>query len=271
MNAGELADRLETALAIARRAGALTLEYFNRGNYAVERKGDATPVTDADRGAEQLLRADLAARFPDDGVLGEEFPERPGSSGFRWIVDPIDGTKSFITGVPLYGTLIGLEHHGRSVLGVIHLPALDETLWGLAGGDAWFARGADAPRPARVSTRATLAESVFCTSEVASFAKRGSADAYHALEAAARITRTWGDCYGYSLVATGRADVMVDPLMSVWDAAALQPILEAAGGTFTDWRGRPTIHAGEGIATNGLLQAETLQIVAQHLGAPPAP
>jgi histidinol phosphatase-like enzyme (inositol monophosphatase family) len=194
MNAVALADRLEVALASARRAGALTLEYFHRGNYTIERKSDATPVTEADRGAEQLLRDAFAARFPDDGVLGEEFPERVGSSGFRWIVDPIDGTKSFISGVPLYGTLIGLEHAGRSVLGVIHLPALGETVWGAVDQGAWFARAGESPRRARVSRCASLAEGVFCTSEVATFAKRGSAGAYAALESTARITRTWGEC-----------------------------------------------------------------------------
>jgi histidinol-phosphatase len=266
MSSGALADRLEAALASAWRAGALTLDYFNKGNYTVEQKHDATPVTIADRQAEQLLRADFAARFPDDAVLGEEFPERAGSSGFRWIVDPIDGTKSFVCGVPLYGTLIGLEHRGQSVLGVIHLPALAETIWGLAGHGAWFQRGADAAQPAKVSSRRVLSESVFCTSEVATFAKRGSAAAYTAIEAATRVARTWGDCYGYALVATGRAEVMVDPIMSVWDAAALQPILEAAGGSFTDWQGRPTIHSGEGVATNGLVHADVLALLGKGSG-----
>jgi histidinol phosphatase-like enzyme (inositol monophosphatase family) len=266
MSSGALADRLEAALASARRAGALTLEYFNKGNYTVEQKRDATPVTVADRQAEQLLRADFAALFPDDAVLGEEFPERAGSSGFRWIVDPIDGTKSFICGVPLYGTLIGLEREGRSLLGVIHLPALGETVWGLAGQGAWFQRGGDSPQPARVSSRRTLSESVLCTSEVATFAKRGSAAVYTALEAATRVARTWGDCYGYALVATGRAEVMIDPIMSVWDAAALQPILEAAGGSFTDWQGVATIHSGEGVATNGLVYAEALALLGRGGG-----
>ncbi len=240
---------------------ALTLEYFNQGNYAVEQKHDATPVTIADRRAEQLLRAELLARFPGDGVLGEEFPEQTGTSGFRWIVDPIDGTKSFVTGVPLYGTLIGLEHKGQSVLGVIHLPALSETVWGSLGQGAWHECAGQSPRPARVSTRSELAQSAFCTSEIATFAKRGSAAAYARLESATRIARTWGDCYGYALVATGRAEVMVDPIMSVWDAAALQPILTAAGGKFTDWQGRETIHGGEGVATNGLVHAQVLALL----------
>ena len=169
MNAGDLADRLELALDGARRAGALTLDYFERRDFAVERKADATPVTIADREAEQLLRATFAEHFPADGVLGEEFGERPGTSGFRWIVDPIDGTKAFVSGVPMYGTLIGLEHEGRSLLGVIHLPALDETVWGLAGAGAWYRRGTAAERPARVSNCASLAESVFVTSEGGDF------------------------------------------------------------------------------------------------------
>jgi histidinol phosphatase-like enzyme (inositol monophosphatase family) len=264
MSTSDLADRLTVALDGARRAGALTLDYFERRDFAVERKADATPVTIADREAEQLLRATFAERFPADGVLGEEFGERPGTSGYRWIIDPIDGTKAFICGVPLYGTLIGLEHDGKSLLGVIHMPALDETIWGAAGAGAWHRHGAKAERPARVSNCASLAESVFLTSEVATFGKTGRLPAYQALEDAVRNARTWGDCYGYALVATGRAEIMIDPAMSVWDAAALQPIMEAAGGTFTDWRGRATIHSGEGVATNGHVLADVLKLLADH-------
>jgi histidinol phosphatase-like enzyme (inositol monophosphatase family) len=258
MDTADLSRRLEIGLAAAREAGRLTLGYFQRSDLAVERKQDASPVTIADRQAELLLRQRFSAAFPDDAILGEEFPERPGSSGYRWIVDPIDGTKSFIHGVPLYGTLIGLEYQTRSVLGIIVLPALDECLYATTGQGAWHVRGDQPPVRAHVSDRATLAESLFCTSETGSFGKRGAAAVYDQLQAVARLARTWGDCYGYYLVATGRAEVMVDPIMSVWDAAALQPIMEEAGGTFTDWQGRPTIHSGEGLATNGHVLDEVL-------------
>lgn len=261
MNNGDLADRLDFALAAARDAGALTLQYFRSSNLTVERKQDLSPVTVADRGAEQLLRERLRGRFPADGVLGEEFGEIAGTNGFRWILDPIDGTKSFVCGVPLYGTLIGLEYEGRSRLGIIHLPALAETVWALAGTGSWQQRGTTAPAPARVSKCARLADGVFCTSEVASYGMVGRKAAYESLQKTARVSRTWGDCFGYALVATGRADVMIDPIMSVWDAAALQPILEEAGGTFTDWKGQPTIHSSEGVATNGLLLKEVLGLL----------
>jgi histidinol phosphatase-like enzyme (inositol monophosphatase family) len=256
----EVAPRLELARAIANEAGRLTLQYFQQDNYQVERKSDASPVTIADRSAEQLLRERIAARFPRDGILGEEFGSAAGPSGFRWILDPIDGTKSFISGVPLYGTMVGVEHEGRALIGVVFMPGLDEGVYAAAGQGAWRWHGSAEPIRARVSQRARLAEGLFVTSQVDTFAQRGAAAAYQALEGAAYLTRTWGDCYGYLLVATGRAELMADPIMNVWDAAAVQPIVEEAGGTFTDWQGQPTIHSEEAIATNGLVLEEVLAI-----------
>jgi histidinol phosphatase-like enzyme (inositol monophosphatase family) len=260
MKSSELKPRYELAKRIAWTAGQSTLRYFQQPGLAVETKKDASPVTIADREAEQLLRAEIAKAFPQDAILGEEFGEQPGASGYRWILDPIDGTKSFISGVPLYGTLLGVEHEGRSVLGVIYIPALSEGIYACEGEGAWYVRGQEPPVRAKVSNKKTLAESLFCTSEVASFGKSSRQTQYVALQNACRVARTWGDCYGYLLVATGRAELMVDPIMSVWDAAALQPILTEAGGTFTDWQGTPTIHSGEGIATNGQILEETLRI-----------
>jgi histidinol-phosphatase len=255
-----LAKRLEVAVRLAREAGDITLEYFRREDLKVERKGDDSPVTIADRRAEEHLRAGIAAAFPDDAILGEEFPDQPGTSGFRWILDPIDGTKSFIHGVPLFGTLVGVEQDGECRIGVIHIPALDECAYAATGQGAWYVRGSSEPRPARVSTCRTLADALFLTSEVRSFDEHGRREMYDRLQSVARLSRTWGDCYGYLLVATGRAEVMVDPIMAIWDAAALKPILEEAGGTFTDFEGRATIHSNEGVATNGHLLREVLAI-----------
>ncbi len=248
------------AIDAARAAGLITLEYFRREDLEVERKGDDSPVTVADRRAEDHLRRRIARAFPDDAILGEEMPEKPGNSGFRWILDPIDGTKSFIHGVPLYGTLIGVEHQGESVLGVILIPALDECVYAARGHGAWYVHAEDPPQPAKVSTCRSLCEGLFLTSEVANFEKIGRRDVYNRLEATARLSRSWGDCYGYLMVATGRAELMVDPVAAVWDLAALLPVIEEAGGSFTDWQGRRTIHSGQSIATNRHLLNEVLAI-----------
>jgi histidinol-phosphatase len=255
----DLAVRLDLARAVGREAGRLTLRYFQQDNYAVERKADQSPVTIADRSAEELLRSRIAQAFPADAIIGEEFGRAGGTSGFTWILDPIDGTKSFISGVPLYGTMIGVEHSGRSLVGFVYMPGLDEGVYASLGAGAWHFRGDQPPIPARVSSR-KLDQGLFVTSQIDSYSKRGDLDVFHRLERAAYVTRTWGDCYGYLLVATGRAELMVDPILNVWDAAAVQPIVEEAGGTFTNWQGQPTIHAGEAIATNGLVLAQVLEI-----------
>jgi histidinol-phosphatase len=256
-SAVEITTRLQLALDAAREAGLITLDYFRREDLQVDRKGDDSPVTAADRQAEQLLRRRIAAAFPDDAILGEEFPDQAGGSGYRWILDPIDGTKSFVHGVPLYGTLLGVEHEGQSILGVIHIPALKETVHAARGQGAWYQFGDHEPRPAKVSSR-PLSQGLFLTSEVGNFKKIGKQHVYDRIEAVARLTRCWGDCYGYLMVATGRAEVMIDPIVAVWDLAALLPIIEEAGGTFTDWQGRGTIHSGQAIATNGIVHEEVL-------------
>jgi histidinol-phosphatase len=262
MNATDpVTRRLQLAVEIAREAGQITMQYFRRDDLEVERKKDDSPVTVADRRAEEHLRRRIAEAIPDDGILGEEFPERPGTSGYRWILDPIDGTKSFIHGVPLFGTMVGVEHAGRCVVGVVLIPALDECVYAAQGQGAWHTFQGGPPRPARVSTRSRLGDGLFLTSEVANFSTARCREAYDRLESAARLSRSWGDCYGYLMVATGRAELMVDPIMNVWDAAAVQPIVEEAGGTFSDWQGRRTIHSGQAIATNGLILDEVLGII----------
>lgn len=258
------ASRLEFARDLAQAAGTLALKYFHQGGVQVEWKSDTSPVTVADRQAEELLRQGIAKSYPNDEILGEEFPDRPGDSGYRWILDPIDGTKAFVSGVPFWGVMVGLEYERRSVIGVVYVPALDEMVYAARDSGAWRVVGDDVPTPARVSKKRTLASSLFLTSEVKTYYQMGREATYLALQQESWQARTWGDCYGYLLVATGRAEVMVDPKMNVWDCAALQPILEEAGGTFTDWRGTPTIHGGEAIATNGHVQKEVMAIVRTH-------
>jgi histidinol phosphatase-like enzyme (inositol monophosphatase family) len=254
-----LAARLQWALRAARDAGRLTLEHFQRADLEVEHKADESPVTVADRAAEQLLRETIAAEFPGDAILGEEFPEKPGDSGFRWILDPIDGTKSFISGVPLYANLIGVESGGRSVVGVINIPALEERVYAAVGQGAWYQSGDSEATPARVAN-GRLSEGLFVTSELEGYVDNGRLDALLQLERLARFTRTWGDAYGYLLVATGRALGMVDPVVSVWDIAAVQPIMEEAGGSLTDWQGQPTIYSGDAVGTNPAALEEILAV-----------
>jgi len=259
-NPEDVQSRLAVAIEAGRAAGDVTLGYFGRDNFEVELKADASPVTVADRESEQLLRSRIQKAFPNDAIVGEEFDNVAGSSPYRWIVDPIDGTKSFIHGVPLYGTMVGVEFQGRCVVGVLVFPGLGEYLYASVGKGAWYVRGDDAPRRANVSRTTQLEASLFCVTSVASFSTMGRGEAFQQLIEATQLTRTWGDCYGYLLVATGRAEVMIDAVMNVWDAAALQPIIEEAGGTFTDWKGEPTIHNGEGIATNGHVLEQVLAI-----------
>jgi histidinol phosphatase-like enzyme (inositol monophosphatase family) len=252
----ELNELLEFSVALARGAGDITLEYF-RKQPETTTKADGSLVTIADREAEAYLRRQIAERFPDDGVLGEEEGEQQGRSGRRWIVDPIDGTFAFVHGVPFYGVLVALEIDGDLSIGVVNIPALHEMV-AAAKGVGCFLNG----EPARVSTKKSLADGLLLCTNFRDCANHGFGPAAERLQTRARASRTWGDCYGYVLVATGRADVMLDPVMNVWDCAPLLPIIEEAGGTFTDWNGVRTIRGGNSIATNGLLFDEVMSLVA---------
>jgi len=207
------------------------------------------------------MRALIRKTFPGHGILGEEYGSERGDAKYIWVLDPIDGTKSFIHGVPLYATLVAIEHDGHSIAGVIRIPALDECVYAALGHGAWHLVGQAQPRAARVSDCPRLAEGLFVTSEVANFEDVGRRDVYDRLESAARLARSWGDGYGYLLVATGRAELMVDPKMEVWDAGPLPPILTEAGGTFTDWQGEVKTDSGQGFATNGRIFDEVMGIL----------
>jgi histidinol-phosphatase len=250
-----LREMLDFAVDAAWQAGKITLEYFQTGT-AVERKADASPVTLADRRAEQELRERIQHTFPDHGILGEEFGEVAGRTPYRWVLDPLDGTRSFIQGVPLYGVMMGLEYQGQPVLGVVHLPALGETVYAAKGhGCYWNGRRA------HVSTTSTLADAVVLATSVRSLYEEGRGPVFEALQEQTRLQRTWGDCYGHILVATGRAEVMLDPILQIWDCAALRPILEEAGGTFTDWQGTASHTGGNGLSTNGHLFEAVMEII----------
>lgn len=256
-----LTQRLDFALDLAREAGAVTLDYFQTDRLSVEQKGDGTPVTLADRECERLMRTTIERTFPNDGILGEEFPEQPGTSGYRWIIDPIDGTKSFIHGVPLYGTLIALEHGGECVLGVIRMPALDEVVYACRGGGAWHVRGRNKPVRARVTPTDGLNGALVCTTGFEYFRRDGREGDLMEILRAGIVVRGWSDCYGHVLVATGRADAVVEPVLSPWDIAPVIPIMAEAGGRCTDWQGRSTHLSPTGLSSNGLIHDAILTLL----------
>ncbi|HLY36601.1 MAG TPA: histidinol-phosphatase [Candidatus Binatia bacterium] len=255
MTEPSLRQLLAVAVEVAREGGRRTLAHFQSGG-PVDTKSDGTPVTRADREAEAAMRARIARMFPDHAILGEEEGESGGRAPWRWIIDPLDGTRTFVRGVPLFGTLVGIERGDDPVVGVIHLPALDETVAAARGeGCTWNGRRC------RVSAVARLDDALLVVTEER--AARARSAAYERLATRTAMQRTWADCYGYALVATGRADVALDPAMNVWDCAALLPVIEEAGGRFTDWRGRRTIRGGEAVATNGALHDETLRLLVE--------
>lgn len=252
----ELRELLDFATALARLAGDHTMTYFG-GVVDHDAKGDGSPVTLADREAETLLRERIARRYPDHGVLGEEFGEsRPGAR-VRWILDPIDATRSFMRGVPLYGVLIGIEIEGETVIGVANYPPLSE-LVAAARGLGCTLNG----NPVSVSPVREMERAVVLTTDVERILSRPEGDGWRSLQQRCAFSRTWGDCYGHMLVATGRAEVMVDPVMNPWDAAPFLPIVVEAGGRFTTREGEVTVHGGSGVSTNGVLHDEVLAALA---------
>jgi histidinol-phosphatase len=255
MTQEELREAEEFASRIAREAGEITLRHFKKGG-SVSLKRDGSLVTIADREAEAFLRAEIAKVYPADGILGEEEGETPGRSGRRWIIDPIDGTYSFVHEVPFYGVLIALEVDREPVVGVVNMPALGE-LVSASSGNGCRLNG----ERVRVSDVSTLDSALLLSTDFGACSRYGFGMATQRLEAAVQNRRTWGDCYGYVLVATGRAEIMLDPVMNVWDCAPLLPIMEEAGGTFTDWWGARTILGGNAIATNGRLFDSVMSIV----------
>jgi histidinol phosphatase-like enzyme (inositol monophosphatase family) len=251
----DLSHVLDFAVGLACEAGEITLRHF-KGSFVPERKADNSFVTIADREAEGHMRAIIAEAFPDDAIIGEEEGLKPGTSGRRWILDPIDGTYSFVHAVPLYAVLIGLEVNDESILGVINIPPLSEIVYAAKGlGCFWNGERA------HVSSIETLSEALLLGTDFGTCEQYGFGRAAEALQQQVHARRTWGDAYGHMLVATGRAEIMLDPVMNVWDCAALLPIVEEAGGTFTNWRGERTIHGQNAISTNGVLFRDVMETV----------
>jgi histidinol phosphatase-like enzyme (inositol monophosphatase family) len=261
--AGQIEGRLATALELAQLAGDVTLSHFQDRSLEWERKQDDSPVTVADKAAEKAIRERVSALFPNDAIEGEEFggDSRQSDAEFAWIVDPIDGTKSFLSGVPLYSTLVGLTRNGEPFAGVINIPALGEIVIAAQGLGCWYSAGGKPFVKTQVSAKTKLSDSLFVLSQSDSFGKYASDDIFQNLQNASYITRTWGDGYGYLLIATGRAELMVDPVVNAWDVAAVLPVIEEAGGQCTDWRGQRTIRGGNMVATNGNLHSVVLEML----------
>jgi len=240
----DIDEILKAAIQIAKKGGNHTLQYFNQ-NVEVEFKSDDSPVTQADREGETLMREAIQEEFPDHGILGEEYGRMNGKSEIQWILDPIDGTLSFIHGVPLYTTLVGVLIADEPVVGIIYAPALDELC------DAAKNRGARLNgTTCSVSGCKELSKATLLTTDINSVREYDMDKPFEALLSETRIHRTWGDAYGHMLVATGRADIMFDPILNIWDAAPLLTILQEAGGSFTDVDGNPTIKTGNGFSCN---------------------
>jgi histidinol-phosphatase len=251
-----LRQYLDFAAETAYLAGRLTLGYFQTG-VRPDVKADDTPVTIADRRAEELVRHRIEKRYPRHAIVGEEYGTKEVSgASHRWFVDPIDGTKSFVRGVPLYAVLIGLEIEESVKVGVAYFPALDEMIAAASGEGCWW-NG----RRAHVSDVSTLQQALVTFSDVASFARYGRSEAWERIKQATYYRAGWGDAYGHLLVATGRAELMLDPIMNAWDCAPFPPILREAGGYFGDWQGNPTIHGNEALATTQVLLPEVLKLI----------
>jgi histidinol phosphatase-like enzyme (inositol monophosphatase family) len=255
MSYEELSHLREFATELAYLAGRVTLRYFQT-DVGVELKEDQSPVTIADRSAERLMRELIEQKYPHHSILGEEEGEtRPGAS-FRWILDPIDGTKSFVAGVPMYTVLVGLERDGVPVVGAVAIPPSNELISAATGqGCLWNGRRA------RASSTRELSQAVISTTDVQHMYENNKGPAFDRLRNRARMVRGWGDAYGHMLVATGRIDVMLDALMSPWDCGALVPILQESGATFTDWKGVTTIYGGNAVSTNGFLYEQVMQTI----------
>jgi histidinol-phosphatase len=254
----EIDRRYQAAQWAIARAGQMTWDYFTRG-VPTEIKKDESPVTVADRESETYLRTTFAQEFPGDGFVGEEHGEEASQTGFRWIIDPIDATANFIRQIPIYGNLIGLEYEGELVAGLCYVPAMRDLYHARVGRGSF-----KNDRPIHVSSVPSLSQAQFCYPELRMFERRGLGDFFLEVTRGAKRSRGFGDYWNFLLVAEGAADLVIEPTAAVWDLAALKPIVEEAGGLFTDFEGKPSVWGGGAIAANPALHAEIMERLAKH-------
>jgi histidinol-phosphatase len=255
------ADDLSLAHVLADTADSISMTRFRALDLHVESKPDLTPVSDADTAVERAIRSTLARSRPRDGVLGEEFGASQAAAGpgnRRWVIDPIDGTKNFVRGVPIWATLIALMEDDQPVVGLVSAPALGRRWWAATGHGAYAGRHTAAATPIKVSGVRRLADASFCYSSLNGWEETGRLSAMLDIIRQTWRSRAYGDFYGYMLVAEGAVDAMAEPELSLWDVAALIPIVTEAGGRFTDLSGNTGPGGGSAVATNGNLHADLL-------------
>jgi histidinol-phosphatase len=264
-----LQDRLDFAVAIAQEAGDITLQYFGQLTpNQRDAKGDGTPVTIADRASETHLRERIGSAYPDDAILGEEFDDKPGTSGYEWVIDPIDGTISFVQGVPLYGTMLACLNEGVPELGVIRMPALREAVYAATGLGCWHAREGHTPSRARVSRIDRIDQSLIDTTSLSYFTTPQLRSLYEYLDRICMHSRGWSDAYAWVLLATGRVDAVFEPDLKLWDFAAALPIVREAGGIWSNAEGESSLDSTQILAANPVLHEQLLAAIRSQLDEP---
>lgn len=262
-----LQERLEYSVMIAKEAGEITLRYF--GQLSTDQrddKSDGTPVTVADRASETHLRDRIAEKYPDDAIKGEEFDDKPGSSGYEWVIDPIDGTISFVQGVPLYGTMLACLNQGHPELGVVHMPALDETVYAAKGLGCWYTKAGSTPVHARASTISEPSQAIINTTSMSYFHTPELRSLYERLDRVCKHSRGWSDAYAWVLLATGRVDAVVEPELKLWDFAAAIPIVRESGAIWSDLAGNVSLEVTQILAANPELHRSLMDEITRHLG-----
>ncbi|MDC1142661.1 hypothetical protein OAU50_06190 [Planctomycetota bacterium] len=263
----EIQSRLDLALKIAVDAGHSSLEFYRHQTLDIIWKGDGSPVSQADEKAEKIIVDAIHGQFPDDSIIGEEGTEAEGSSGYHWIIDPLDGTEAFIRKIPIWGVLIAIEKDNKIVAGLVYMPAQRELAWASKGqGCHWVEETGDDELPtlreravkAHVSNLANLSDAMISTTGQGAFYRSNSIEKFMALRSATRKDRGFGHCWGHLLVVTGRMDISFEPKIQVWDVAPFQIMVQEAGGKFTDFTGQVTPHSGNAVVSNGQLHDDAI-------------
>tara|TARA_R110002096_G_scaffold173781_10_gene349136 strand:+ start:90121 stop:90942 length:822 start_codon:yes stop_codon:yes gene_type:complete len=261
----ELQTRLAFAATNTMPCAKLALQWFGKDTFTPDHKSDGTPVTIADQTIETELRNRITNDFPNDGILGEEFPDKDGTNEYQWVIDPIDGTISFVQGIPLFGTMLACLHNGVPVLGAIAMPCLDELVYAATGLGCFHKVCDDAPKPARVSSVDRLSDALVNTTALTYFTTPQQRALYEQIDTQSKHTRGFPDCYGIVLLATGRVDAVIEPNVALWDIASVPPIIHEAGGISTDLAGRDTVHTNSLLAATPSVHAELRRLTTAHI------